>query len=135
MKAVAGTLARFARRPLDLAARHGGEEFAIILFDAKRADAERIGDEALAAVRELAIAHAGSGTAPVLTVSMGIACVQPLARRSWAGVIQLADQALYAAKDHGRNHAEVLEQEYEHMQTGYFHRKAAVAGQDPARGQ
>ena len=33
MKAVAATLARFARRPLDLAARYGGEEFAIILFD------------------------------------------------------------------------------------------------------
>jgi diguanylate cyclase (GGDEF)-like protein len=135
MKAVAGTLARFARRPLDLAARYGGEEFAIVLFDVGRGDAERIGDVVLAAVRDLGIPHEASATAPVLTASMGVACVQPLARRSWAGVVQLADQALYAAKDHGRNRVEVLEQEYEHMQTGYFHRKAAVAGQEPARGQ
>ena len=135
MKAVAGALARFARRPLDLAARYGGEEFAIILFDVKRPEAERIGEEVLAAVRAHDIPHEGSGTATVLTVSMGVACVQPLARRSWAGVIQLADQALYAAKDHGRNRVEVLEQEYEHMQTGYFHRKAAVGGQDAASGQ
>jgi diguanylate cyclase (GGDEF)-like protein len=125
LKAVAATLAGFARRPLDLAARYGGEEFAIILYDTGRADAERIGGDILEAVRRLAIPHEDSGAAPVLTISLGIACVMPAARRSWAGLVQLADQALYSAKDRGRNRLEVLEQEYEHMQTGYFHRKAA----------
>lgn len=127
LKSVAGALARFARRPLDLAARYGGEEFAVILFDAKRADAERIGGEILEAVRRLGIVHQDSAAAPVLTVSIGIACVLPAARRSWAGLVQLADQALYAAKDGGRNRAVALEQEYEHMQTGYFRRAAKQA--------
>ena len=126
MKAVAAALARFARRPLDLAARYGGEEFAIILFDSKRADAESLGAEILDAVQKLAIPHQDSSAAPVLTISLGIACVVPAARRSWSGLVQLADQALYAAKDGGRNRLELLEQEYEHMQTGYFHRKAAM---------
>ncbi len=126
LKAVAATLARFARRPLDLAARYGGEEFALILFDAKREHAERIGADLMEAVRQLGIQHADSDAAPVLTISLGIASVTPAARRSWAGLIQLADQALYAAKDGGRNRAVALEQEYEHMQTGYFHRRAAV---------
>ena len=117
---------RFARRPLDLAARYGGEEFAIILFDAKRGQAEHIADEILEAVRQLGIAHAGSSAGPVLTISIGVACVVPAARRSWTGLIQLADQALYAAKDGGRNRAVALEQEYEHMQTGYFHRHPAA---------
>ena len=126
MKAVAGVLARFARRPLDLAARYGGEEFAIILFDAKREHAEHIADEILEAVRQLGIAHQDSSAAPVLTISIGVACVVPAARRSWTGLIQLADQALYAAKDGGRNRAVALEQEYEHMQTGYFHRHPAA---------
>lgn len=124
MKAVAGVLSGFARRPLDLAARYGGEEFAIILYDTKRGQAEVIGDEVLEAVRGLAVPHAGSGAAPLLTVSIGIACVAPVARRSWTGLVQLADQALYAAKDGGRNRAVALEQEYEHMQTGYFKRSA-----------
>ena len=134
MKSVAGALSRFARRPLDLAARYGGEEFAIILFDTRREQAEQIGEEIMEAVRQLRIPHADSGAAKVLTISMGIACVTPAARRSWTGVIQLADQALYAAKDGGRNRAEVLEQEYEHMQTGYFHRHAATKG-TPEKGQ
>jgi len=130
LKAVAATLAKFARRPLDLAARYGGEEFAVILFDATRADAERIGAEAMEAVRALAIPHAASGAAPVLTISLGIACVAPVARRSWTGLVQLADQALYAAKDGGRNCAVALEQEYEHMQTGFFRREPAAKGGD-----
>jgi diguanylate cyclase (GGDEF)-like protein len=123
LKAVAGVLSGFARRPLDLAARYGGEEFAVILFDARREHALQIGDEVLEAVRRLSIPHRESGVATVLTISIGVACVQPVDRRSWAGLIQLADQALYAAKDGGRNRAHLLEQEYDHMQTGYFHRK------------
>ena len=130
MKAVAGVVARFARRPLDLAARYGGEEFAIILYDAKREHAEQIAGEILDAVRQLGVVHEDSSASPVLTISLGVACVVPAARRSWAGLIQLADQALYAAKDGGRNRAEALEQEYEHMQTGYFHRHPA--GKDEA---
>ena len=126
MKSVAAALARFARRPLDLAARYGGEEFALVLYDTKRADAESLGTELLEAVRNLAIPHRDSGAAAVLTLSLGIACVVPAARRSWAGLVQLADQALYAAKDGGRNRLVLLEQEYEHMQTGYFHRKEAT---------
>jgi diguanylate cyclase (GGDEF)-like protein len=130
LKAVAGVLARFARRPLDLASRYGGEEFAVILFDTGREHAERIGAEILESVRQLGIPHQGSGASPVLTISLGIACVLPAARRSRAGLVQLADQALYAAKDGGRNRLAALEQEYEHMQTGYFRRHAAAAPQE-----
>ncbi|MBM4219027.1 MAG: GGDEF domain-containing protein [Gammaproteobacteria bacterium] len=134
LKAVAEVLSRFARRPLDLAARYGGEEFAVILFDAKRGDAERIAGEILEAVRRLGIVHQDSAAAPVLTISIGIACVQPAVRRSWSGLVQLADQALYAAKDGGRNRAVALEREYEHMQTGYFHR-IGTSRQEPGEGQ
>ena len=137
LKAVAGVLARFARRSMDLAARFGGEEFGLLLYDLKREHAERIGEEILDAVRRLEIVHEASAAAPVLTISLGIACVQPVARRSPAGLLQLADQALYAAKDGGRNQSRVLEAEYQHLQTGYFHRKLLQEGGEgrPGAGQ
>ena len=128
MKAVARVLARFARRPLDLVARYGGEEFAVLLFDASREHAARVGDEVLAEVRALGIPHADSAADGILTVSIGVASIVPVARRSSAGFVQLADQALYAAKDGGRNQARLLEQEYQHMKTGYFHRHTLTGG-------
>ncbi len=122
LKAVADVLAGVARRPLDLAARYGGEEFAVILFDTAQENAARIAEQTLEEVRKLNIPHAGSTAAPMLTISIGVACVVPMARRSPSGLVQLADQALYAAKDAGRNQSRLLQAEYEHMQTGYFRR-------------
>lgn len=130
LKAVAAVLARHARRPLDIAARFGGEEFAIVLFDTTREHALRAGEEILEEVRQLGIRHDASSAAPVLTISLGIACVVPVGRRSSAGLLQLADQALYAAKDGGRNQLRLLEGEYEHMKTGYFHRNLPGGGAD-----
>jgi diguanylate cyclase (GGDEF)-like protein len=127
MKAVANVLAQFARRPFDLVARYGGEEFAIMLHDTTQAHAVQVAEQLLEAVRGLGIPHQDSSAAPVLTISVGVACVQPAARRSSAGLLQLADQALYAAKDAGRNRMHLLQQEYEHMKTGYFRRHAAEA--------
>jgi diguanylate cyclase (GGDEF)-like protein len=130
LRAVARVLARFARRPLDIAARYGGEEFAVVLFDAAREHVEHIGEHILEEVRRLGVVHADSGAAQVLTISMGIACVVPTAKRSCEGLLQLADQALYAAKDDGRNQLRVLEEEYEHMKTGYFRRHAPGGATD-----
>ena len=134
MTAVAAILAQFARRPLDLVARYGGEEFAILLYDTTQDHAARVAEQLLEAVRGLSIPHEDSSAAPVLTISVGVACVVPMARRSCAGLVQLADQALYAAKDAGRNQSQLLQEEYEHMKTGYFRRHAAEGG-GPKSGQ
>lgn len=109
LKAVASVHARHSRRPLDLAARFGGEEFAVLLYGASRADAERIAETILGEVRALDIVHVGSSAAPVLTISAGIACGIPTAARQPADLLQLADRALYQAKHGGRNRAHVLE--------------------------
>ena len=124
MKAVAAVLSHSALRPFDLVARYGGEEFAIVLHDTTQAHAMRAAEQLLEAVRALGIPHQDSSAAAVLTISVGVAVLQPVAGRSSAGLIQRADQALYAAKDAGRNRMHVPHGDYEHMKTGYFQRRA-----------
>lgn len=120
LKQVARVLARTARRPLDLVARYGGEEFAVVLYDTTRPYATTLAERIIESVRSLGIPHAASGCAPVVTVSVGVAFVQPTPGRSPEGLVQLADEALYAAKNAGRNRAQVMQEEYAQMRTGVF---------------
>ena len=120
LKRVAATLSHFARRPLDFTARYGGEEFAVVLFDVDRAFVTDLARRMRAEVEGLGIAHDRSTAATTLTVSIGAACVRPAAARSQDGLIQLADEALYAAKNQGRNRVVVMEHEYSDMKTGAF---------------
>lgn len=126
LRRVAGSLKRTARRPLDVTARYGGEEFAIVLFDTRRDHVEELARRIQAGIESLAIEHPASPQGGRLTVSIGAACVQPLNGRSHFGFIQLADEALYAAKERGRNCVVVMDREYEQLSTGSF-RKSAVA--------
>jgi diguanylate cyclase (GGDEF)-like protein len=81
-----------------------------------------------AGIDALEIAHSASpGAGKRLTVSIGIACVQPMSDRSHYGFIQLADEALYAAKERGRNCIVIMDKEYGNLTTGSF-RKEAEAG-------
>jgi diguanylate cyclase (GGDEF)-like protein len=113
LKAVAGVLADYVRRPLDMAARFGGEEFAVVLFETTPEHALRIGLEIKQGVRRLAIPHAHSLVAPMLTISIGIATAQPAPGLNPSRFFLLADQALYAAKRGGRNTVHLLRAEDE----------------------
>ncbi len=120
LRAVAIAFSRFARRPLDFTARYGGEEFALVLYGVDHGFVTEVAERARAAIEELGMAHERSTVAPVLTASIGAACVRPIATRSHAGLIQLADEALYAAKRKGRNRVVVMETEYANLTTGAF---------------
>ncbi|HEX6591736.1 MAG TPA: GGDEF domain-containing protein [Moraxellaceae bacterium] len=103
---VAQTLAIFARRPGDVAARYGGEEFALILPGSSEADALNIAEEVVANVFEQNLPHRSSRASDRVTVSIGVASIQPGADgSSEEGLIANADQALYFAKSSGRNRA------------------------------
>ena len=120
LKSVAGVLARAARRPLDFVARYGGEEFLVVLYDTTRDYAADLARKTMEGVRDLRISHAQSSAANILTVSIGVAYVQPVAGRSADGFVQLADEALYVAKNSGRNCVHVMESEYAQLRTGSF---------------
>jgi diguanylate cyclase (GGDEF)-like protein len=92
-----------ARRPLDMSARLGGEEFAVLLYGAPGEEALQRAEALRQALEDLAIEHAGSPTAPVLTLSLGVACVQPQTDEDPFGLCAHADRALYEAKAFGRN--------------------------------
>ena len=110
-----------ARRPFDLLARYGGEEFGVILFDTDRAGAEEIAEAMRRTVQDLAIEHDGSRCCDVLTISVGVAVVEPTAWRNPYGALQLADEALYRAKSNGRNRVEVMDDiEHRMLVTGEF---------------
>ncbi len=104
LRDVAGAVKRAARRrPLDLVARYGGEELIAVLFGADRAHAESTARTVLDAVRELRIPHIASLTRPFVTVSVGAATLGPGSDYSHDLAVQMADRALYAAKECGRD--------------------------------
>jgi diguanylate cyclase (GGDEF)-like protein len=123
LRAVAVSLSQCARRPLDFVARYGGEEFAIVLYQASHEYVAEVLTRIQRSVAELNIPHDASRVASRLTVSIGAAFVLPAANRSVEGLIQLADEALYRAKEEGRNRVIVLEAEYHTMTTGRFEKR------------
>ncbi len=120
LRAVALTLSRSARRPLDFVARYGGEEFAVVLYDASREYVAEVLTRIQRSVAELNIPHEASRVASRLTVSIGAAFILPGPSRTPEGLIQLADEALYSAKEQGRNRVVVMEAEYQTLRTGRF---------------
>ncbi|MDB5814076.1 MAG: response regulator receiver modulated diguanylate cyclase [Rhodocyclales bacterium] len=103
LRTVAQTLAARLKRPTDLVARYGGEEFAVILPDTDLQGAQQLAEAMRSDIERLAIAHGGSKEG-LVTMSLGAACRVP--DRDGLGSVALlkaADDALYAAKDAGRN--------------------------------
>ena len=123
LRAVAVSLSQCARRPMDFVARYGGEEFAVILYEASREYVAEVLTRIQRSIAELNIPHEASRVATRLTVSIGAAFVLPGANRTHDGLIQLADEALYGAKEQGRNRVVVLEAEYHTLRTGRFERR------------
>ncbi|WP_291687874.1 diguanylate cyclase [Bradyrhizobium sp.] len=105
LRAVAGVLATEAKRTTDLAARYGGEEFAMLLPNTDAAGCARIGERVLREIRDLGIAHKLNFPSRIVTASIGGAVCRPGVERSagHASLVEAADHALYAAKDHGRD--------------------------------
>jgi diguanylate cyclase (GGDEF)-like protein len=120
LQRIAGVVHSVAKRALDLAARYGGEELAVILYDVPREAALPLAEAMRTAVMNLGIEHLDSAPLNVVTISIGIGIVRPTLARSPDGAVQLADEALYAAKRNGRNRVELFESEYEALSTGTF---------------
>ncbi|MFC4312409.1 diguanylate cyclase [Steroidobacter flavus] len=121
LRRIADCLQSIVRGPLDVLSRYGGEEFVAMLFDVDIEQAMTLADRVRRSVHELGIEHRGSRTAATVTISIGVAVIQPSPARTPRGALQLADQALYAAKIGGRNRVRVMnEADYGMLVTGVF---------------
>ncbi|MBP6395996.1 MAG: diguanylate cyclase [Giesbergeria sp.] len=90
-------------RPRDMATRYGGEEFALILPNTPRSGAMTFARALCKMLDVRAIAHPDSPLSSLLTISGGITTCVPDSNTSAESLIMRADEALYAAKAHGRN--------------------------------
>lgn len=100
---VAHTLRATLVRAGDMVARLGGEEFAVLLPGADVAAAWLLAERLRAAVAACAREHLHSGVAPVVTISIGLAVVDPDEPVEFDALYRQADEALYRAKAAGRN--------------------------------
>jgi diguanylate cyclase (GGDEF)-like protein len=106
LREVAQIINASTRRPGEIVARYGGEEFTIILPAIEESSARQYGDWICEHVRARQLEHAFSQIAPIVTVSVGVTCFVPRQGDVSSEIVSLADQALYLAKEHGRNRGE-----------------------------
>jgi diguanylate cyclase (GGDEF)-like protein len=99
---VAQILTRCISRPGDSVARYGGEEFAVILPQTDNAGAVALAEKMRSAIAAQRIAHDGASLA-LVTVSIGVATQTPLQSSESSELLEMADMALYSAKQAGRN--------------------------------
>ena len=103
IKAVASALAHSANRAGDFVARYGGEEFAILLSETDGEVAEQVAQACLKAVAQLQRPHNTSQCSNVVSISLGVCCVVASQYMTAEQLVKQADQALYQAKQGGRN--------------------------------
>jgi len=104
LRRVAQLITSHGRRTTDLVARYGGEEFVLLSASTNAADAYGTAAATCAELQRLALPHAASPFG-VVTISIGVAVLAPNDTNTPDALVQLADEALYRAKQKGRNQA------------------------------
>ena len=99
------TLLKQISRKVDIVARYGGEEFVILLPDTKKKGALIMAERLRKSVEEMPL-----GDNLKVTVSIGISCCDEREKELSQGeFIEHADNALYRAKENGRNRVETID--------------------------
>ncbi|MBL1275272.1 MAG: diguanylate cyclase [Ectothiorhodospiraceae bacterium] len=103
LRQVATALDEVVHRPADLVARYGGEEFVVVLPNTNLDGAVRLSEILCQKIRSLKLPHSHSSVADHVTISIGVTNRVACEGASPADLIKLADEALYDAKESGRD--------------------------------
>lgn len=103
LKQVARCLSRSVHRPGDLAARYGGEEFCVLLPETPLQAATELAERIRDTLAARQIPHARAAAADIVTLSLGVAVYASDSDAQGEQLLRRADQALYRAKQQGRN--------------------------------
>lgn len=103
LQQIAGALSRATKRSADLVARYGGEEFAVILSNTVGDVALQVAEDIRNAVKALEIPHERSLVSEYITLSLGVTTRVPSVDTKLPELIAAANEALYQAKQQGRD--------------------------------
>ena len=103
LQVVASVLRQECGRASDLAARYGGEEFILLYAETDQNALVKILERLVQAITDARIPHEHSAVAKHVTISFGAVSIMPSGLSSPSEAIRLADDALYQAKQAGRN--------------------------------
>lgn len=103
LKKIAQALTEATQGDEERIARFGGEQFVVILPDSDSDAAHPLAEKIRQGVTELQIPHNSEGANGVVTVSVGVASMQPTKDNNYEQLIARTNQALYLAKKSGRN--------------------------------
>jgi diguanylate cyclase (GGDEF)-like protein len=103
LRTIAKIFATATRRPGDLAARLGGEEFGVLLPDTTLEGALEVAEEIRSRVEAVRIPTADGNTITTVTISIGVTTQFPAEGSTVETFIAQADLNLYSAKETGRN--------------------------------
>jgi diguanylate cyclase (GGDEF)-like protein len=96
-----GRLLKDCVRNTDIVTRYGGDEMAIILLEVSKALGLEVAEKLRREIEKRSFLW--QGTTVKITVSIGVAAAIEEGIKDWSGLVDAADQALYHAKDGGRN--------------------------------
>jgi len=103
LRQVAGKLVEAARRPGDVMARLGGEEFVSLLPETDHRGALVTANRIQQGMTSMRVPHAFSEVSEHVTLSIGLATMIPTKEHTTSDLIKRADEFLYLAKHNGRN--------------------------------
>jgi len=103
LKKVAGIIKEAMKRPADLAARYGSEEFVLVLPETDKDGACKLAEQLCQEVANLKLEHQNNICGNWVTISLGAAVEIAEPGKLFSDLLAKADKALYEAKRNGRN--------------------------------